>query len=169
MPKVEPYVKLEIEFFLSDARFKSLTPTHRMVYLGYWVLAVKTRRENLTYLESKPRYIADALSIDPRSVRHAAQKCTELGLLTLNGDETLTVVGARVKHPRLHGWGESKQDPRDTLGIPYVVQGEGEGEGEKIQSPSSESVEELAPDMSATAQKTRLLADEQRRSGSRHG
>lgn len=92
-----------------------------------WLCAVKVRRVTLP-CQYNGKHLAHICQVDGKMLTRALKNMSELGLIKINPDNSITVYGVKENNSKLSWLDDYPPDPyRDSKG-PY---GEGEGEGER--------------------------------------
>lgn len=133
-----PFAIIETAFVFTDHRFLCLPPVGKLVYLMLWCRAFVERRATLPLPASLPAAISRDTGADRRTVTKMLQKCYDAGLLRLELDGRITVIGVHGKGNV--AWKDQEKKPQDlaqdltqdSSEVLPELEGEIEGEGDWI-------------------------------------
>lgn len=107
MPKGESTGASVEHDILTKPQLVSLTDAQKIGYLGYWLTAVRERREYLPPPHGDPREVSRRHFLKLKSVRGAFDLClttTPTPLLWVSESKVVRVCGAKAKHAYLKNW-----------------------------------------------------------------
>jgi len=100
MRNYEPFAQIELNFVLDDPRYRGLPVAARAVYLAYWCLAVRLRREVIPS-EYSVAEMARLAGVHYTTCAKSAALLREKCMLEETAEGLVRVCGVKDLHPRL--------------------------------------------------------------------